>query len=207
MGKTWKTVDGKSVQIPVTDVKSEALIKDYESEGKLVYINDLSFDESGNPVILVVLSKGSGPGPENGPREWTVITWRDNKWNFNKVCESTHNFDMGSLYITKKDWRIIGPTEPGPQKYGTGGEIALWVSSDEGRNWHKSLNITSDSRFNNSFVRRPLDAMKEFNALWTDGNTKEFSDSHLYFTNDKCDKVWALPYDMKRDNEKPERIR
>ena len=34
------------------DVHSEALIKDYESEEKLVYINDLNFDSEGNPVIL-----------------------------------------------------------------------------------------------------------------------------------------------------------
>jgi hypothetical protein len=207
MGKTWETVNGQTLEIPVTNVNSEALIKDYRTEGKLVHINDLNFDKSGNPVILVVLSNGPDPGPEDGPREWTVISWKDNKWNFCKVCESSNNFDMGSLYIDGDRWRIIGPTEPGPQKYGTGGEIALWESNDEGNSWNKIRNITSGSRLNNSFLRRPVDTKREFYALWTDGNADKLSASHLYFTNDKCDRIWELPYEMKNDLEKPVRKR
>jgi hypothetical protein len=207
MGKTWKTADNKIVSIPVTDVKNEALVKDYEADRKLVYITDLDFDKEGNPAILAVLSRDSNPGPEGGPREWMVIHWKDQKWNFNKVCESTHNYDMGSLNITDYEWRIIGPTEPGPQEYGTGGEIALWISRDEGVSWNKERDITSNSQNNNSFVRHPLNAQKDFYALWTDGNADKFSISHLYFTNEKCDKVWMLPYEMKKDFEKPIRIK
>ena len=51
MGKTWTTVDGKPIETPLTDKHSEALVKDYEAEGKLVYLNDLNFDEDGNPVM------------------------------------------------------------------------------------------------------------------------------------------------------------
>jgi len=207
MGKTWKTVDGKVLEIPVTNTDSEALIKDYRSEGKLVHINDLNFDGSGNPVILAVLSRGADPGPEYGPREWMVISWRDNKWNFSKVCESGNNFDMGSLYIDEDGWRIIGPTEPGPQKYGTGGEIALWESHDSGQSWNKTRNLTSGSKLNNSFVRRPTDPKKEFYALWTDGSADKLSESRLYITDEKCDRVWVLPYYMNSDLEKPVRIR
>jgi hypothetical protein len=114
---------------------------------------------------------------------------------------------MGSLYITDDEWRIIGPTEPGPQKYGTGGEIALWVSRNEGVDWEKVHDITKNSTANNSFVRRPLNGRKEFTALWTDGNADMFSISRLYFTDEKCEKVWAFPYKMKKDLEKPLRIR
>lgn len=207
MGKTWKTVDNKVVETPVTDIYSEALIKNYKDEGKLVYVNDLNFDRDGNPVILVILSSDLIPGPDSGPREWMIIHWKDEKWNFHKVCESTHNYDMGSLYITEDDWRIIGPTEPGPQKYGTGGEIALWVSKNEGVDWEKVHDITKNSAVNNSFVRRPLNAQKEFIALWTDGNADMFSISRLYFTDVKCKRVWVLPYEMKKDLEKPTRIK
>ena len=207
MGKTWKTADNKIIRIPVTDVKNEALVKDYEADKKLVYINDLDFDKNGNPVILAILSRYFSPGPEGGSREWMVIHWKDQKWNFNKVCESTHNYDMGSLIITDLEWRVIGPTEPGPQVYGTGGEIALWISRDEGVIWNKERNITSNSQNNNSFVRHPLNAQKDFYALWTDGNADKLSISHLYFTNEKCDKVWMLPYEMKEDFEKPMRIK
>ncbi|TFG40760.1 MAG: hypothetical protein E4H43_05250, partial [Bacteroidia bacterium] len=164
MGKTWKTVDGKIVKTPVTDVKNDALIKDYEADGKLVYISDLNFDKDGNPVLLVILSSDFNPGPEGGPREWMIIHWKGKEWNFNKVCESANNYDMGSLYITDDEWRIIGPTEPGPQKYGTGGEIALWISRDNGTSGEKVHNITSNSLNNNSFIRHPLNAHKDFYA-------------------------------------------
>jgi hypothetical protein len=207
MGKTWKTVDNRIVTTPLSDIKNEALIKDYEAEGKLVYINDLNFDKGGNPVILIVLSSSLEPGPKGGPREWMIINWKDQKWNFHKVCESEHNYDMGSLYITDEEWRIIGPTEPGPRRFGTGGEIALWVSRNEGADWEKTENLTANSMNNNSFVRRPLNAQKDFYALWTDGNTDKLSASYLYFTNEKCNRVWILPYEMKKDLEKPVRIK
>jgi hypothetical protein len=207
IGKTWKTVDNKIVVPPLTDVHNEAIIKDYESEKKLVYINDLNFDSKGNPVILAIISRDFRPGPKGNPREWMVIHWKDNKWNFNKVCESPHNYDMGSLYITSNEWRIIGPTEPGPQKFGTGGEIALWISKDEGVTWSRSLNITSNSVRNNSYARRPLNAQKDFYCYWADGDADKPSISQLYFTNEKCNHVWVLPYDMKKDFQKPVRIK
>jgi hypothetical protein len=207
MGKTWKTVDGKIITIPISDTYNKALIKDYEAEGKLVYINDLNFDKNGNPVILVILTRNVNPGPESGPREWMVISWNNQKWNFNKVCESTHNYDMGSLYISDEEWRIIGPTESGAQKYGTGGEIALWISRNEGTDWTKVKNLTENSINNNSFVRRPDNVNKEFYALWTDGNTDTISPSHLYFTNEKCNRIWILPYEMTKERQKPMRIK
>ena len=207
MGRTWKTIDNNIIKTPITQAKNEALIKNYEDEGKLVYICDLNFDKDGNPVILTILSKDSNPGPAGGPREWMIIHWKDKKWNFTKVCESAHNYDMGSLFIEDDEWRIIGPTEPGPQKYGAGGEIALWVSENGGINWVKSHNITSNSLLNNSFVRRPINAQKDFYALWTDGDANKFSVSHLYFTNEKGNRVWVLPYEMIRDTQRPVRIR
>jgi hypothetical protein len=59
-GKTWKTMDGKILQTPLEDILSPALVRDYEAEGKLVYLNDLNFDSEGNPVILAVVSKDYG---------------------------------------------------------------------------------------------------------------------------------------------------
>lgn len=196
MGATWTTIDGKPVRVPLTEIRNEALVKDYESEHKLVYINDLNFDSQGNPVILAVISNDFRPGPNGDPREWYIIHYRNNRWNFNKVCESTHNYDMGSLYTEGKVWKIIGPTGPGPQYYGTGGEIALWVSRDEGETWLKERDVTSGSIRNNSYVRRPLNADRDFYAIWADGNADTLSESHLYFTGSKCERVWELPYKM-----------
>jgi len=203
MGTTWKTIGGNLIKPPLSNPYNEALIKDYKAEQKLVYINDLNFDKDGNPVILAIISKNFQPGPLGDPREWTIIHWKNNQWNFHKVCESTHNYDMGSLYIEKDCWKIIGPTEPGPQKYGTGGEIAVWISNDNGANWEKTTNLTKNSVRNNSYVRRPVNAQDDFYSFWADGDADKFSESHLYFTNKNGDKIWELPYIMKKDLFKP----
>ena len=202
MGKTWKNIHGDVIPTPLINKQSNALVKDYESEGKLVYLNDLNFDEEGNPVILAIVSRGFEPGPKNDPRDWTIIHWKNGQWNFHKVCVSTHNYDMGSLYIDKKTWQIIGPTEPGPQKYGTGGEIALWQSKDEGLTWIKKSQVTQNSIRNHTYVRRPLNAQNDFYAFWADGNTATFSESMLYYSNKKG-KVRVLPYQMDNEFEKP----
>jgi len=207
LGMTWKTIEGSPLQIPLTDVSNEALIRNFEQERKEVYLSDMDFDSHGNPVILAIISSSSVPGPGSGSRDWFVISRKDGNWNFTKVCESTHNFDRGSIHIGDSEWKVIGPTEPGPQKYGTGGEVALWISRNEGVDWQKVTNVTINSINNNSFVRHPVNAQKDFFALWTDGNANELSRSYLYFTNEKCNKVWMLPYEMKENSRKPVRIR
>jgi len=207
MGKTWKTMDGQAIQTPLTNIHCAALVHDYEAEGKLVYINDLNFDSEGNPVIVAVVSKDYKPGPEGAPREWILIHWKNGQWHFSKVCNSTHNYDMGSLYTEDKVWRIIGPTEAGPQKFGAGGEMALWESTDEGETWTKIRNVTSNSKRNHSYARRPLNANPDFYAFWADGNTDKFSESIIYFCNKKGDKVWMLPYNMKDEFVKPQRVK
>lgn len=206
MGKTWTTVDGKPLPTPLTDKHSAALVKDYEAEGKMVYLNDVNFDTNGNPVILAVISNGFKPGPDGNPREWMVIHWKNGTWNFHKVCTSTHNYDMGSLYTSGRRWQIIGPTEPGPQVYGTGGEMALWESEDEGQTWKRTAMLTANSTRNHSYARRPLHAHDDFYAFWADGNADKFSESALYFCTKKGDAVWQLPDHMEKDFEKPQRL-
>lgn len=207
MGESWTTVDGITVEIPLTEVQNKALVYDFESEGKLVYLNDLNFDKEGNPVILAVVSNHFQPGPKGNPREWIVFHWKENQWKTSKVCESTNNYDMGSLYIEGDNWKIIGPTDPGPQFYGTGGEMVLWESDDEGAHWERRRFITKNSERNHSYARRPVNAHKDFYAFWADGDADKFSESHLYFTNKKGNKVWALPYNMEADFVTPKKIK
>jgi hypothetical protein len=203
MGKTWTSVDGQTLKTPLSDIKSPALVHDYQSEGKLVYLNDLNFDKEGNPVILAVISNDYKPGPQGNPREWTILHHKNGKWLSHIVCTSSHNYDMGSLYIEKNLWRIIGPTETGPQKYGTGGEMALWESRNEGVTWKKIRDITKNSQLNHSYARRPLNANSDFYAFWADGNADKLSESRIYFTNKKGNKAWMLPYEMKEEFAKP----
>lgn len=207
MGKTWTTVDGKVLETPLSDIHSAALVCDYAAEHKLVYINDLNFDEEGNPVILAVISNDFRPGPNGDPREWTIIHRKDGRWNYHVVCTSSHNYDMGSLYVEKGLWRIIGPTGKGPEPWGTGGEMALWESRDQGVTWHKTRDITKGSPRNNSYARRPLNLNPEFYAFWADGDADKLSESHLYFTGHDGKEVWELPYDMKGDFARPVRVK
>lgn len=206
-GRTWRTITDNVVKTPLTDIGTEALVKDFASEKKLVFLKDLNFDSDGNPVILALISRDSRPGPSGDPREWIVIHWRDGKWAFSKVCESLHNHDMGPIFTEGRVWHILAPTSPGPQKNRTGGELDLWTSIDDGISWTRSRQVTSGSKWNNSYVRRPLNADRDFYAFWTDGNPDAISESHIYFTNRECDKIWVLPYRMKKDFEKPERIK
>jgi len=207
MGLTWKSVDGQLLETPVTNVEGPALVYDYEDEGKLVYLQDINFDAEGNPIILVLVSSHFQPGPKGQPREWVVFHWKDNRWISHTVCTSTHNYDVGSLYVDDNKWFVVGPSGTGPQEWGAGGEMALWRSRNEGTNWKKVRDITNNSRFNHSYARRPVNVHPDFYAFWADGNPDEFSRSSLYFTNRKGNRVWRLPYHMDEDYQKPLRVK
>jgi hypothetical protein len=202
MGEHWTDVKGNELQTPLTDKLNAALVKDYEGEGKLVYLNDINFDASGNPVVLAVISNNFQPGPPGNLRDWVVAKWSGTAWNFTKVCSSTHNYDMGSLYIDGRNWTVLGPTEAGPQKNGTGGEMASWRSTDNGVSWQKQMQLTQNSSRNHSYLRRPSVIHPGFTAFWADGNADSLSASSLYFS-DEAGKVYQLPYTMKADFEKP----
>jgi hypothetical protein len=182
IGKTWRTVSGETVQTPLTEVHNPALVHDYEAEGWMVYLKDLNYDAEGRPVILHIVSRSWRPGPEAGPREWRIAHWTGAEWRFHTVTAADHNYDMGSLFIEPDAWRIIAPTEPGPQPYGPGGEVCLWTSTDQGATWREGRQLTHDSPLNHTYVRRPLNAQPDFYAFWADGNPRKTSSSHLYFT-------------------------
>ena len=55
-GKSWKTINGKKVITPLDSFDNPALVKDYQSEGRLVYMKDINFDKNGNPIILYITS-------------------------------------------------------------------------------------------------------------------------------------------------------
>lgn len=204
MGATWTDAAGKKVEVPLTEITNAALVRDFQSEGLLVYLKELQFDEAGRPVILFLTSKGFEPGPKNGPHTWRLARWTGAEWVFSEVATSDHNYDFGSLYLEQPDlWRLIAPTDPGPQPYGTGGEIVMWTSADRGKTWTKRKQLTAGSKLNHTYVRRPVDAHHDFYALWADGDARAPSASSLYFTDREGTKVWRLPSEMKSPMEKP----
>ena len=56
------------ISLPLDDPQNDALVFDYEAEGRLVYVKDLAFDAGGRPIVLHLTSGGAEPGPANGPR-------------------------------------------------------------------------------------------------------------------------------------------
>jgi len=117
--------------------------------------------------------------------------------------ESDNNYDTGSIYVEGEGiWRIIAPTEPGPQAFNPGGEVAIWVTENYGMTWSRVRQLTSGSERNHTYIRRPVNAHPDFYALWADGHARKPSPSRVYFCNREGD-VYILPEEMDDDLVQP----
>jgi len=203
-GENWQTVDGTRLKLPLTEPSNPALIHNYEDENLNVYLKDIRFDGEGHPVVLYITSRGYEAGPRNDPRTWTTAHWNGQEWEIRPAMTSDNNYDMGSLYLEDEEiWRIIGPTERGPQPFNPGGEMAMWVSTDRGSSWLKVQQLTGRSERNHTYARRPVNAHPDFYAFWADGHGRKPSISDLYFCS-KSGEVKQLPRVMKGEFEKPQ---
>lgn len=204
-GRTWCAANGAVLDTPLSSADNPALVWNTRAEGLLAYMKDVNFDREGRPVILFSTSRGADPGPENGPHQWYTAQWNGKTWVRRPFAISDNNYDHGSLYIEADGtWRVIAPTEAGPQPYNPGGEMVLWKSADEGRTWSRVKQLTSGSSRNHTFARRPLNAHPGFYALWADGHGREPSQSCLYFTDREGSHVWRLPLRMDAEFARPE---
>ena len=206
LGRTWQTAAGEQVTLPIVDVEHASQVRDYQQEGLKIYLKDIGFDELDRPVILYLASKGYQSGPVNDPRTWMIARWDGGKWRFSPITTSDNNYDMGSLWIeSTDDWRVIAPTETGPQAYNPGGEVAMWQSRDAGAGWHQLAQLTAGSQHNHTYVRRPVNAHPDFYAIWADGHGRQPSESQLYFANRRGD-VYRLPHQIEGAFASPMRI-
>jgi hypothetical protein len=206
-GETWRAADGRVLEVPLTNKVNPALVFEYESWPRNVYLKDIRFDSQGRPIILFLLSLGYESGPENDPREWRVARWTGASWtNLYTGIVSDSNYDMGSLYLeSDARWTLIAPTVDGPQAYNPGGEVAMWRTEDAGETWHKVRQMTRGSALNHTYVRRPVNAHPDFYGFWADGHGRQRSESHLYFCN-KDGIVFRLPQTMAGDFSTPEQV-
>lgn len=208
-GRTFTDAAGAPLELPLTTPDNAALVRDYSKQELLVYLKDLAFAPDGSPRILFVTSRHFRSGPDSGPRTWRLARFRDGQWTVHDVTTSDHNYDMGSLYVEPADTadaphrlRIIAPTEPGPQRYNPGGEIAMWTSDDDGSTWRRAATLTENSERNHTYVRRPVAAHPDFYALWADGDARRPSRSHLYFAT-REGRVFRLPDQMPGEHARP----
>jgi hypothetical protein len=193
MGKNWTTVDGEKVQIPITEVENRARVMNYHDGGYNVYICDMNFDSNSYPVCLYITSRGHKPGPESAPFIWHITRWNGASWETSVLGSSDHNYDMGSLFILVDKWLVVAPLVNGPQLWGAGGELAFYDSTESGKTWKETRQITCNSPRNNGYVRRPQNARDPFLYYWADGNPDSFSISKLYFGDSKGN-IRQMPY-------------
>lgn len=203
-GATWTTAAGKPVTLPLTKAENHALVRDYRAENLNVYLKDIAFTAEGHPVLLYLTSQGFDPGPKSGPIQWSTARWTGTTWEYRRFTVSDHNYDHGSLYIEADGtWRVIAPLAPGPQPWGTGGDMEMWTSRDQGTNWTKVKVLTSGSKTNHTYARKPVNAHPDFYALWADGSPLEPTPSSLYFAT-QAGRVFRLPAHMTGATAKPE---
>jgi hypothetical protein len=205
-GATWTDAAGRRLAPPLTDPANPALVRDYRAENLNVYLKDIAFTAEGQPVILYLTSKGFDPGPQSGPFQWHTARWTGKEWVYRPFTTSDHNYDHGSLYIEADGtWRVIAPTAPGPQPWGTGGDMVMWTSRDQGATWQLAKTLTHDSRYNHTYARKPVNAHPDFYALWADGSPLEPTPSSLYFAT-QDGRVFRLPAHMTTPTAKPELV-
>lgn len=200
-GKTWTSVDGKPLDLPLTARTTTARVRD--TRGRLVYLKDIGFDDDGHPVILYLVSGGYESGPKHGARQWRTAHWTGERWQVRGITTSDHNYDFGSLYVEGDLWRVVAPFGAGAHPWTTGGEMELWETSDSGQTWRRKKRLTRDSKLNHTYARRPHGARSDFWALWADGHPLERSASHLYFC-DREGRVRRLPARMPESSAVPE---
>jgi hypothetical protein len=204
-GGSWQTAAGEPLDPPLSRIESPALVHNYAAENRRVYLKDIAYDEAGRPVMLYITSRGYESGPEAGPRQWTTARWTGDRWEILPVTTSDSNYDMGSLYLEGDHWRIMAPTDTGPQPFNPGGEMVLWESEDRGRSWRRRRTMTAGSERNHTYARRPPSAHPDFYAFWADGDPRRPSISRLYYA-DREGRVFVLPERMDADEARPLQI-
>ena len=197
-GETWTNVNGDQIQLPLTDLDTDALVFDYESLGKLVYLKDIQFDSEGNPVLLYTVSDSANPDDRSAARTVHVASWDGAEWQINSVVNTDHNYDHGELDIRVGEWVINGTFIDGPQSFSSGGELGEWVSYDDGATWSLRQELTSNSVYNHHYPRRVKDAHEDFQYFWADGNAYSASDVRLYFR-DGLGNVYQMPEEFDGD--------
>ena len=211
-GQTWQLPDGTPITAPITSASDASRIHDYLSEDQLVYIKSMDFDAAGNPVVMYLTVSdatggGHNAGPQPGGRTVHTAYWDGAQWLINDMLTTNSNYDHGELWIDAAgNWNVLGAFLDGPQVWGTGGQIGLWQSDDQGATWDFIRQLSFDENYNSTYPRLVTDADDEFFALWADGDAYDPSDSRLYFMNAEGTMVYRMPTTITGDFAAPELV-
>ncbi|HOA72890.1 MAG TPA: BNR-4 repeat-containing protein [Phycisphaerae bacterium] len=202
LGRAWQALPRKKLELPLADATNPARVKDYKNWHFI--LNDLTFDRSGNPIIVTVIRHMSKSEPAHNSRIWATTRWTGREWEAIGGFQTDSDHDAGCLEVDKTVWLITAPARPGPQPASPGGEIVRLRSEDQGRAWYPHP-LTENSSVNHNWVRRPVDAQPAMSLLWADGNPRQPSESHLYFA-DTPGNVYRLPTTMTEPEARPELV-
>lgn len=209
---TWKAIDGTLILnntaagsgTPLMSRPAAARVYD-AADNERVYLKDVNYDANGNPVLMYLTAMHHDSGPLNGnaasppDRQVWTARWNGSEWVRKPVVKTDNNYDHGSLFVEDDGtWRIIAPFITGPQAWGTGGQMGMWVSTDQGDSWELVDQLTDDPDFNHTYARRVLNGQDDFYTFWANGNAWTKSEVGIFFS-DKNGNVYQLPANMDSD--------
>ena len=120
-------------KLPLSQPDNPALVHDYQAEKKLVYIKDVNFDADGRPVVLFLTSKGISPARKTAPANGRPRAGPGTRW----IDPPVH--DLGpqlrprlALHRARRPLARDRPDRARPQPFGTGGDMVMWTSPDQG---------------------------------------------------------------------------
>ncbi|MEM6391665.1 MAG: BNR-4 repeat-containing protein [Planctomycetota bacterium] len=207
-GASWQTAEGTAVELPVVDEASACRVLDGAAAGVLVYLKNVSFDGAGRPVVVYLTSGSAWPKEDSGPHRWRIARYdgADVGWSHHAICESDHNYDHGELLIlSDDDWRLIIPSDPGPQRRATGGGMCLWRSADRGTTWQRDHRVVEPEGVNHTYARRVFEGSDDFAFLWASANAHDPGPVDLWFA-DREGKTRKMPRTVGGDFTEPETV-
>ncbi len=197
-GRTWTSAGRERLELPLGELAGQALVYNYLETPFQIDIKDLSFDRTGSPTILYLASPVR-PRPGVPFRVyWNTARWAGRKWEVTGFLSSDSRGDSGCIFAEPPNiWRMLATTLPGAAPGWPGGEVVSYLSDDYGRSWGRQA-LTSHSRSNHGGLTRPLNAVPEVYALWTDSGEKSGAASRIYFST-RDGTVYRLPATMAGD--------
>lgn len=171
------------------------------SKPTVVYDKNGIDDPHDNPSIMI----------DNDGFIWVFVSGRAvSRPGFKYKSKEPYNIDV-FIQMTEEEFTYPQPwnTVEGHfhffTKY-TGVRQLYFETNDKGHTWEKNKTLTENSELSHSYVRRPVHYKSPFCFFWSDGNSHNFSKSHLYFGDFKGN-IWQMPYEMKSEFEKPIKIK